>query len=335
MRYFIFLFILFTACNKRCYKTDNLDLFDEFWEVFDHEYASFEILDIDWDAVYAEYRPRINDSSSDEETFQVFKEMIYELQDAHSDLKTHSDLGKISYFSEVADKHPFNYIGWDNLKEEYLTDLQEYSRLIASASIRDHTDIGYIRIQSFSQEESLYDVLDLLLENKPNLKGIIIDIRNNSGGNEVYGRKIAARCMDKKVIYRYARVKKGCDRNKLSDFIPLELVPSDKPFYEGKVVVLTNKRTFSAGEDFALMMKECPNAVVLGDNTWGGFATGPDTKNLSNGWTYRVSKKISYNLNKDPIVVGVVPDEKLDITPAEIEQNKDAILERAISIINE
>ncbi len=327
--------IIFTTCSDddACPISNNLDLFDELWTTFDHEYAAFQILDKDWDKVRTDHRSLITENSSEAELFQVFKSMLFELEDAHSDLYTDSNLGNIQYYFELTNNSPKNDIGWLDLKALYLENLVETSDQLAYAKIKD-TNIGYLKIADFKGESSQFDIADKLLTTYENLDGIIIDIRNNQGGAEANGKEIASNFIDTKTIYRYAKVKEGCDRNQLSEFKEQAIEPNGVRNYLGKVVLITNKKTFSAGEDFTLMMKATPNVIHIGDHTLGGFGTGPVTKTLSNGWTFRVSRKVNYDLNKRAIVGGIPPDEIVTITPEDSDNNVDRIIERAIEIIN-
>jgi len=54
---------------------------------------------------------------------------------------------------------------------------------------------------------------------------------------------------------------------------------------------------------------------------------------LTNGWSFRVSRKISYNLDKEPIIGGIAPDEKIIISQEDEKNNRDLIMERAIEIL--
>ena len=337
MRYiklFILILIVPSSCSKiqECDLDENLDLFDELWTKFDKEYSAFEIANVDWDEVYDTYRPMITENSSPEDLFAVFRDMLFELKDAHSDLRTNSNLGTITYFNEVISAHPINYIGWSDLKDKYLEDITQIDGIFSLAKIKDE-NIGYINIVKFDGEASDYQVIDDFISTHKNADGIIIDVRNNSGGTESLGAEIAGRFTTEKTIYRYARLKEGCERNKLGGFIDLDYDSKGPDQYLGKVILLTNRGTFSAAEDFTLMMKALPQTYHIGDNTWGGYATGPSRYPLSNGWSYRVSKKNSYNLNKEPIIGGIAPDEYVEITTEQEEQNIDAILERAIDSI--
>ena len=55
---------------------------------------------------------------------------------------------------------------------------------------------------------------------------------------------------------------------------------------------------------------------------------------LSNGWIYRVSKKISYDLSKKPIKAGITPDIRVEISSEDELNQKDTILEKALELLS-
>ncbi|MEL7123841.1 MAG: S41 family peptidase [Bacteroidota bacterium] len=327
--------LFLSTCTKEeiCPSSEELDLFDELWLSFSQEYAAFEVLGIDWNRVRDTYRPQVTAATSPDSLLEVFRVMLYELKDAHADLQTYSKLGAINYYYEVTNEAPNNYIGWDHIRINYLEQLIEKNSQLAYGKIRN-TEIGYLKLATFSGTSEDFDVALRLLTDFDNLNGVIIDVRNNGGGNELNAQLIAGRFTDQTTTYRYTKYKEGCQRNKLSDFKTLKLDPVGPEQFLGKVILLTNKKTFSAGEDFTLMMKALPNVYHIGDHTWGGFATGPTQKTLSNGWGYRVSRNINYDLSKTPFVGGIAPDERVIISVEDEINEEDVVLEKAISLLN-
>src|SRR5680860_1249208 len=64
------------------------------------------------------------------------------------------------------------------------------------------------------------------------------------------------------------------------DFSPIQKIflepPKDMPRYSGKVVVLTNRKVYSAGSYFAAAIKALPQAILMGDHTGGGSGVPVD-----------------------------------------------------------
>ena len=65
-------------------KEFQLDIFQALWETVDQEYLYPDFNGLDWDAMYDEYRQRIEDGLATEEFYFAMDEMIFRLGDEHS-----------------------------------------------------------------------------------------------------------------------------------------------------------------------------------------------------------------------------------------------------------
>ena len=61
--------------------------------------------------------------------------------------------------------------------------------------------------------------------------------------------------------------------------------------FTGTVVLLTNRLSISAAENFTLAMRVLPHVTVIGDFTSGCFADNFRTR-LPNGWDLSISKNL-------------------------------------------
>jgi C-terminal processing protease CtpA/Prc len=101
------------------------------------------------------------------------------------------------------------------------------------------------------------------------------------------------------------------------------------------VAVLTNRRCFSATEEFVLAMKVLPHVVVVGDTTGGGIGN-PLYRELPNGWVYQVPRWIEFTPEMTIIEgVGLAPDFPVSISKADSDRGRDTILEEAIRLLGE
>ena len=94
-------------------------------------------------------------------------------------------------------------------------------------------NIGYIRYESFSAgvgDGNLDHVLDYLKL----CNGLIIDVRDNGGGNLTNSTRIAARFTNEKTLTGYIRHKTGPGHNDFSEMEPIYLEPSNSIRWQKK-----------------------------------------------------------------------------------------------------
>ena len=188
-------------------------------------------------------------------------------------------------------------------------------------------NIGYMRYESFSSgigDGNLDEILSYLAA----CNGLIIDVRSNGGGNVTNSTRIAARFTNKKVLTGYIRHKTGKGHNDFSEPYPIELEPSNSIRWQKKTVVLTNRRSYSATNDFVNQMSCLPNVTIMGDNTGGGSGM-PFTSELPNGWTVRFSASPHFNADMEQIEWGIEPDIKINMDEADETKHIDTIIEKA------
>ena len=93
-RFFCTLIILFIfyGCDKMFFEPDIANTpennFEIFWKDFDRYYAQFSLRNIDWDSVYALYRPQISPSTTDRQLFNILSNIVLGINDKHVCLYT-------------------------------------------------------------------------------------------------------------------------------------------------------------------------------------------------------------------------------------------------------
>ena len=131
----------------------------------------------------------------------------------------------------------------------------------------------------------------------------------------------------------YVRHKTGKGHNDFSDEQPIYIDPSSSVRWQKNVVVLTNRRCFSATNDFVKCMREFPLVTILGDQTGGGSGM-PMNNSLPNGWNVRFSACPMYDANKQQTEFGIDPDMKVDLTnDITIGSYRDDIIEAARELL--
>lgn len=296
--------------------------FESFWHGVDGLWPEFETKRVNWDSIYTAYRPQITDATTDVQLLKIFKDILPVLRDAHTSIYPTKDYHPITYYGAF----PRNHFGFSWVRQHYLSSIKGNSSLAYGFVGQD---IGYIYIANFSGQDSYYTIIDDILNEFKDVKGIIIDVRSNGGGNTRNGQTIASRFADGIHDYEYVRFRQNPTSKAMSDFYTLTIGPSGPKQFRGKVALLINRYSYSATEDFILAMKTFSQVTVIGDNTGGGSGSRPLQRELPNGWTYRVSSMLVAGADKVPITAGIAPNIRMSITKADSINGVDPIIETA------
>ncbi|NIQ55469.1 MAG: peptidase S41, partial [Gammaproteobacteria bacterium] len=222
--------------------------------------------------------------TTDAELFDVLSDMVEALRDGHAEL--------LSPFARYA------WEGWrEGRPENYSADLvtpylgspsgSASGRALVWATLDG--GLGYLRISTFAPSTDLGPGVDRALESLGDVPGLIIDVRSNGGGSDTETEAVAGRLFDRRTHYRTYRYKAGPAHDDFGPEIRSYIEPAGRERYDGPVVVLQNRSTYSAAEDFVLAMRVRPNTTLVGDSTGGG-AGNPIGRELPNGWYLRVSR---------------------------------------------
>ena len=322
--------VAFTSCHDiEEYDNNPRGNFDALWTILDEHYCFFKEKGVDWDEVYARYSPRVSNAMTREELFDLCAEMLGELRDGHTNLSTPF---AASYYRKWWSDYPQNYDA--RVIEQYYLNFN-YRSLGSITYALLPENIGYMHYSSFSSSIGAGN-MDYILSYFKGAEGMIIDVRDNGGGELTNVDPIVNRFITSRTLAGYIIHKTGPGHD---DF--------DKPFayyidpvgdghitWSKPVVVLTNRSTFSAANNFVSVMKLIPGVTVIGATTGGGSGM-PYSSELPNGWGIRFSACSILDAQGRTTEFGIAPTAgfEVDITPDETAVGKDPILDRAISHI--
>lgn len=122
---------------------------------------------------------------------------------------------------------------------------------------------------------------------------MIFDIRPNNGGDETIAAKFASHFTHSTQTYGYTETRNGPDHDDFDARQEKQLTPSAGTRFLAHAACLIGPRCLSSAEWCTLMMRSCPNVLLIGETTRGGSGF-PDTFGLSNGVNYKVSTWIAY-----------------------------------------
>lgn len=319
--YFIFTVLCIFGCMKEDFDNDPRGNFEALWRIMDEHYCFFESKDVHWDQVYQQYAPRVETSMSNEALFYLLGEMLEEVRDGHVNLSSPFDVMRYDKWYQDS-LHNFN--------RDLLDQPQYLGRDYAIASglkykILDD-NIAYIFYESF-QNPIGEGNLDYVIKKLEGCHGMIIDIRDNGGGSLKNVDVLSARFVNEKTLIGYIRHKTGKGHNDFSEPYPRYLEPSRQLRFQKPVVVLTNRRCYSATNDFVNAMKALPNVYILGTATGGGGGL-PFSAELPNGWLVRFSASPLLDANQQNIEEGIAPDEYAGFEMQDF-KDLDPVIERA------
>ena len=321
---------LLLSCGTTLIGSDPADTprsnFQILWENFDRYYALFEYKNIDWNALYAVYSPQVTERMDDRALFDVMSAMLAHLKDGHVDLRT-----PFAYFNSV-NRKPLKTLDMELVKREHLSSGFQTAGYGNFTYGQMSAEIGYIHIASFGSRswvERIDPIVDRFSENK----GLIIDVRNNPGGESKNAEAIVGRFADQKRVSSLVQVRRGPSHSDFSPLRELHVEPAGARQFTSPIVVLTDKTVASAAEYFVLAMKRFPYVTVIGDTT-GGVMAKNIRRELPNGWVYRVSIGKRFSADGEFFeAVGIPPDIPVHVAASDEPLERDAILEKAIDLL--
>lgn len=177
-------------------------------------------------------------------------------------------------------------------------------------------NIGYIKVSIFAT--NTYEQFKKALENleSKNIKGLIIDLRDNSGGHLSSAEDIISLFLDSShVIYQIKskdnQVKYYSKGNKTKEY---------------KINILVNSASASASEMVTSALSEQYGASIIGEKTYGK-GTVQEMQTLTDGKQYKLTTK-SWLTSKGNTVdgKGITPD-------YEVKDEEDNILNKALELM--
>lgn len=303
------------------------DIFMTLWRIIDERYCFFDEKEVDWAEVGAKYARKLKPRMTQQEFFDICADMLAELRDGHVNLISPFDT---AYYRRW----------WTDYSQDFdLRTLQQYYLEFDYHTVNGIIykvlpgGVGYMYYPSFS-----YDVgegnLDYILSAFRDCKGLIIDVRDNGGGDLTNIRPFVGRLIERKITGGYIRHKTGPGHSDFSEPYPIEYEPAQagRVKWNKPVAVLTNRSCFSAANDFVSVMKQLPSVTVIGARTGGGGGI-PFTSELPNGWRVRFSASPVTDAMGRSIEQGIEPAEgcRLHSPADELAQGRDAILDFALA----
>jgi len=319
--------------------------FEELWKTFFDRYPFFKLRNVDWNGQYDIFRPKVASDTSEDELFDIFCDMLAPLNDGHVELmaKTNGDDKKRYFNPELKPRFWQEFTKkeikslFKTTKETLVSNGFEKPRKSATWILRycKSSNYGYLRILELEglKKRKLTAALDQMLSDFRGLDGVIIDIRNNPGGDDSTVIQIVNRFCDRKRVAFHRKTKRGSGKDDYSPLKTWHIEPQGDTQFTGPIVLLTCDSVFSGGEVFALALKELPYVTIIGDHTNGIFSYQLEKK-LPNGWRYCLSYQVYFSADMVCYEgTGVPADIELLNKKSDIQRGVDPLIVRALDVL--
>jgi carboxyl-terminal processing protease len=307
--------LLFSSCKKDiplpvtyATPTNFSEVFEDFWNGMNINYVYWNIDTTDWDNMYLRYKPvfaalNIDDSNDVKKSIEYFRQMTDGLVDSHYDISfTINPVTDSLVFPSLDRKlqtpgfhRPYSYTSIDTVN--YLdhgfvegTYVNSAHEKIYALSGTIGNEVLYFHCSQFALQEAYQSdtsngVKTTLqyffnqLHNLPStIKGIVIDVRNNPGGNVTDLNFFTGQLITNPMQFGYTRYKNGNGRLDYTPWLNAFVTPqSTSVAINIPVIVLADNFSVSMAEATTMAIHTMPNGTFVGETTWG--ATGPITEN--------------------------------------------------------
>ncbi|MEL7160718.1 MAG: S41 family peptidase [Bacteroidota bacterium] len=335
---FLFFLLLLTATSCQTLilgepeANDPVNNYRLFREDFDRHYGLFTVRGWDWDSIRTVTEARVTPTTTDEELFAVFRDMVDYLDDSHT------------------------FVYWpqrDFFRGNSAEDERQEAEFSASLILRDHVDvidsssaegffygrlrgrdIGYLYLAGMDIEDFSFG--DHLLRDLGERAAIIIDLRNNTGGDDNMGAALAGRFADREELVYTVQERNGPRHDDFAGKTEYYLRPQGPVQFTKPVVVLTDGITVSAAEVFLFYLDPLPDVTRIGTPTSGDFSDTGMRRFLPNGMQYQYSiMKFLTPDGRSLDGAGHQPDIAVRNSAADIQAGNDVVLARAFRFLFE
>jgi carboxyl-terminal processing protease len=371
-----FLFFCLFSCQKdKLIFIENPKSFDELFETFWHKmntnYLYWDIDTTNWDEMYNRYKPifkelKMGSNLDVIRSVQYFQEMTNGLIDGHYYIRfTNPIIATASIYPSLhrREQRPYSHSPYFNIDINYLDpDVKigrDYNNIINGQPISVlcgtiDNRILFFSTSGFSLQKSFISIspntvqttlqyfFNMLADLPESIKGIILDVRGNMGGDLGDLNFFVGHFIDSPLHFGATQSKSGNGRLDYTPWVDAFVNPDkDGKRIEVPIIILADLYSASLAEATVMAIKLLPNTTFIGETTWG--ATGPITEEaLFNAGSFKIpnflsvqtsSCKFRYLDGKIYEGVGFTPDIFIPYDFNAIINGRDTQLEKAISLI--
>lgn len=370
-RHYYALIFLCLSCKKQITEpaaqvpSSLTEAFDLYWNGMNTNYIYWDIDTVNWSRVQKNYRPlfsslNINDSADLRKAAHYFREIADRLIDRHYQIQFSLPVLEDSainpgydHLVQEPDYRPaLSYMDLDRKRLDggYVFGIDNGSLIALTGTING--TILFFSCNRFAlynayQNEggrvrSVLQYFFARLAHTTGLNGMIIDLRDNPGGDLGDLNFFCSQFISNRILFGYSRYKLGTGAMGYTPWIPANITSPllDKPITV-PIILLVDRYSASLAEIIAMTLRTLPNCKIVGENTYG--ATGPLAgNNMYNDGSFNVkgfmsvttsSAEFKYMDGKIYEGKGFPPDIRVDFDPAAISSGYDAAMDTAISML--
>ena len=197
-------------------------------------------------------------------------------------------------------------------------------------------NIAYVTLSSFADSKAADGFMSVFSE-IAKADAMVIDVRNNSGGNGAVGHAILG-CLTDKIFLgnksetrNYKPVFRACGYPETRYAQPAdELQPNPELLFSKPVILLVGPRTSSAAEDFVAAFRLMGRGKIVGEATAGSTGQPLIFPLPGGGGGYVCTKHDSFPDGTEFVGIGIQPDIIVSQTIADLRAGKDTVLETTL-----
>ncbi|MEM6830513.1 MAG: S41 family peptidase [Bacteroidota bacterium] len=308
IRYFFILECLWLAsCNHPDIQKEEtpesfVELFDAFWHGINANYVFWDIDSTNWDQVYTKFHLKFDQLDIDNEddvrhSISYFREITKFMIDGHASISFQHPLLFDSLIEPLFERK--KSLGLSSRAYDYqLLDTayldsgfsigSDFSNILNGNPLTVITgtidsNIIFFSCNFFGLSESYYSLNDNIakyvikrffnLLEKEDSRGVIIDVRNNPGGDLADLNFLIGMFIDEPLTIGYSQYKNGVDRLSFTPWISAQINPETRKSIEVPIIVLGDNYSASLSEMVISAIQTMPKGVFIGETTFG--ATSP------------------------------------------------------------
>lgn len=343
-------------------------IFDQFWSGMSSKYVYWYKDSLEWNRIYFEYSnkfSKLDHSNSNDRVLAIdyFQKIISPLIDGHFYLEFHEkELSGLRLYPKRAylkrtNAHLLNYQYFSGnyyYAKNIESDIDQSAQVLIG-SIDDN--LYYVGINNFNIGRTLTSninskfkltckkLIDDLTSGTVNTKKLILDLRDNSGGDLADLNVIMPLLLERSLVIGSTRSKSSKDPFSYTPWIKTTINPSPVRTKSAPehIAVLVNKNTSSLAEIFAISLSGLSNTNIIGEKTAGITGIQGDPKIFLSG-SFDIPNFMTVNMtsldyrsadNSNYEGVGLQPKTLIRIDTSDTVSNSDPYLEAAIKFLHE